>query len=205
MILTTANLQAKNLLAGCCLADYGIKYVQALNLGDYDLAECIMAKMRELYFLRKALCRFVPAAELAPSWTYLISSFPSSFTGTRQIFIDGVAISEELSFTNATRAEQGVALTGNVNIYQNNYVASLTVTSFTLTSVLSGTTNNGLEITVSTNGGTPVSGGVLAGGADQWCLTDAQALSIVRKIDNLCGGCCGCNQNVTDDTLPRYV
>lgn len=202
MILTTANLQAKNLLAGCCLADYGIKYVQALNLGDYDLAECIMAKMRELYFLRKALCRFVPASELTPTVSAPYGSGPETgvfifYAGTEQI--SGVIT---LSATPGDIAiNTGIA---SINSYQTHYIASTENSEFILTSTVPGTTDNGVVITL-TNNGAVYATGTLAGGADQWCMTDAQALSIVRKIDNLCGGCCGCNQNVTDDTLPRYV
>lgn len=206
MNLTSTNIDNRLLLAKCCFADYAIKRLEKVNIGDNEQAKCYLSKMKQLYYSMQALNQFVPAAELAPYWTYyLISLFPSSFTGTRQVFIDGVAISEELSFTNATRPAQMVSIASNINTYQTDYIASFTSTSFTLTSVLSGTTNNGLEITASVDGATPVSFGVLAGGSDQWCLTDTQAKKILDNIDELCGCPCGDCDDILDDTLPRYI
>ena len=209
MILTSANIQAKYLLSGCCLADLGIKYVQALNLGDYDLQECIMDQMKELYFLRKAICDFVPADELTPSITGNFSSLGSMVDGTIVLYVNDVQISSSMVFSNTPRLDAMLAIVADVNQYQTEYIASYnydsgsSTISLTITSTVPGTTQNGYIVALVYNGSSV--SGPLAGGTTQWCLTDTQALSIIKKIEDLCNNCCGCNDNILNDNLPKYV
>lgn len=206
MNLTTSNIENRLMLGHCCYADYAIKYLEKQNIGDLQQASCYMNKMRQLYFSMEALNQFTPSAELAPSWTYILTSYPSSFTGTRALYVGGVQISNVLTFVASTRAQQAVIIANDINLYQSDYEVMITPTTFNITSVLSGTTNNGLEVTASTDGGTPVSVGVLSGGLNQWCLDDTKAELILENIDELCGCPCGdCDGSILDDTLPRYV
>lgn len=205
MNFTSTNIENRLLLAKCCFADLAIDYLQKKNIGDKEQYGCLLKKMKQLYCSIEALNCFTPSAELAPSWTYAFTSFTSNFTGTRTLYIDGVQISDEVSFVAATKPQQGVAIAASINLYQTDYVATISSTNITITSILSGTTNNGLELTVSTDGGTPVSGGTLAGGADQWCLDDTKAQKILENIDQLCGCPCDCDDNILTDTIPRYI
>ncbi len=204
MNLTSTNIDNRLLLAKCCFADYAIKRLEKVNIGDNEQASCYLSKMKQLYYSMQALNQFVPAAELSPTVSISFSLFTANFTGTRQITVDGEELSAAVSFTNASAATQVALMINAINLYQSDYVASFSGSTFTITSVLSGTTNNGLETSLLTNGAVDVSG-YLAGGTDQWCLTDTQAKKILDNIDELCGCPCGDCDDILDDTLPRYI
>lgn len=203
MNLTSTNIDNRLLLAKCCFADYAIKRLEKVNIGDNEQANCYLSKMKQLYYSMEALNQFVPSAELAPSLLATIGT-GGTFSGTLQVLMDGVAISPIVTFVLASPAQQSVTMVSAINLYQTDYVAALSSSQATLTSVLSGTTNNGVIATLLKDG---VSYGTatLAGGTDQWCLSDTQAKKILDNIDELCGCPCDCDDNILDDTLPRYI
>ena len=203
MNLTSENIDNRLLLARCCYADYAINYLAKKNIGDNEQASCYLSKMKQLYYSMQALNQFVPAAELAPLVSIPIT-FAPSFTGTRQLFVDSEAISPAISFSAASSGQQAIAVMAQTNLYQSEYIASISGGDFIITSVLSGTTNNGALVSLATNG--VLSGAIaLAGGASQWCLNDTQAKKILENIDSLCGCPCGECDDLLDDTLPKYI
>lgn len=209
MNLTSTNIANGLLLAKCCYADYAIDYLQKRNIGDNEQASCYLSKMKQLYYSMQALNQFVPAAELAPTFSSLIYPNVSTLlTGSQTIYIDGVQISPLNTFSSQSYYSVLNQIVSSINIYQSNYLASISGAYVVLTSILSGTTNNGYEVSiVQTFNGTSFSGviGTLSGGTEQWCLTDTKAKKIIENIDQLCGCPCGDCDDILDDTLPRYI
>lgn len=204
MNLTSTNIANRLLLAKCCYADYAIDYLQKRNIGDNEQASCYLSKMKQLYYSMQALCQYVPASELAPTVSISFSLFTPNFSGTRQIFVDDEELSDEVTFSNASAATQVVEMLNAINLYQSDYIASFSGNTFTLTSTTTGTSDNGNEASLYTNGALDISGD-FAGGADQWCLDDTKAQKILDNIDQLCGCPCSDCDDLLTDTIPRYI
>ena len=119
MNLTSTNIDNRLVLARCCYADYAIKRLEKVNIGDNEQAKCYLSKMKQLYYSMQALNQFVPAAELAPYLTHTFTLI--GFTGTFTVYADGVQITDTLTFSNASPAQQAVSVVASLNTYQTDY------------------------------------------------------------------------------------
>jgi hypothetical protein len=215
MIITTENINNKILLAGCCLADKAVDYIQAVNLGDIDKQECLMEKMQNLVFLRKALCGYLPYSEAGArvSGAFNIGN-TSQNSKDVTMYLNGVQVAPTYTW-----------LAGGSNLYNAqiiadyiNSVQALITFSFSpiaenyvtarTNELGSGGDGDILEIVTVDINGTETITVTLSNGGVQPCLastTDALAKKLIASIDELCGCPCGCNKNIIDDTLPKYI
>ena len=215
MIITTDNINKKILLSSCCLADKAVDYLQAVNLGDIDKQECLMEKMQNLVFLRKALCGYLPYAEAgaAASGVFPIGE-PTSYTQVIDIYLNGVQVAPPFTLLAGGNSLYAIPLVADY--YNSNQslitfvLSTISPTFLTIRTNELGSAGDGdvVEIVTTTPIDTDTITATLSNGGYQWCLastTDALAKKLIAAIDELCGCPCGCNKNIIDDTLPKYL
>jgi len=212
MIITTDNINKKILLSSCCLADKAVDYIQAVNLGDIDKQECLMEKMQNLVFLRKALCGYLPYAEAGASYSGNIA--PNTLLQdniTLTFFVSGVLIATIVVPNGVAQSYVFTYVADQFNAQQTQFMASWDGENpyyITISSTLLGDLGNGLVIAIYKDGVFRTNITMGDNGGYQPCLastTDALAKKLIAAIDELCGCPCGCSKNIIDDNLPKYL
>lgn len=200
--LTSTNIANRLLLGRCCYADYAIDFLQKKNIGDNEQANCYLNKMKQLYYSMQALRQYIPSSELSSTTSSSFGSSPE--TGDFIFYADGEQISSEITISSTPGATAIITAVNDINLYQEDYIASVNSNIFTITSATSGSDYNGVVITLTRNGSLYATG-TLSGGGNQWCLDDTKAQKILDNIDQLCGCPCDCDDNILTDIIPKYI
>jgi len=207
MRLTSYNIALVRLKAGCCLSDMVGRMWQYMEEGDTENAQCVREKALILSGLIKTLCRWRPtiAEGYRRSATFTIDSgnYPIPFIAG-QITINGIPVSKT-SFMVLSGGNDdvfnGFAESVNCNTSSSDDIiqasASLLSGDITINAVYEGSLSPldsitatgiidapGVTVSATTTEEVPFLGAVPK------CLTDSQVLSIIGKIDELCG--CNC-------------
>jgi len=205
MRLTSYNIAAKRLKAGCCLAIHVENMWNYMEEGDMENAQCAREKALMLDALICTLGRWKPTITEGKS----ISATFTIDSGTYSIpFIAGpVTINGLLVGGNFVTYEDG-----NIGVFQSfqDSINGLVYPNDDSIQVSSTAVDNQITLDiVYINSLSPVSISahtIDSPGVDvsattseeedylgvPTCLTDAQVLSIIKKIDELCEAECGC-------------
>jgi hypothetical protein len=200
MRLTSLNIAKVRLKAGCCLSDMVDRMWAYMDEGDTENARCVREKALVLSGLIKALCRWRPTIVNAGRSTLVgeIESgtfpIPYLYAGTST---DGLPTSNPFMVLSGGNPEVVTALLDAINCFispNDDLVQTISVRrigpeKIEVTTDFAEGVNFLIadfpdEVTWSFSGGgesitnTP------------HCLTDSQVLSIIKKIDELCG--CNC-------------
>ena len=203
MRLTSYNMAVKILSARCCLASMVERMWAYMEDGDVENADCVREKALMLSGLIKAAKRWKPTVvEGYRVVTVFDYSDVTTSTPYYQSFqrINGMVVNPPFTaFGGTEKFVDGLIQANNCFISSNDDVVQFSVkknnnTSFTASVAISEPYDTlGNDGTIGTQTGsvavTPVSNDEFSGGTPK-CLTDAQILSVVGKIDELCG--CKC-------------
>jgi len=204
MRLTSYNIAAKRLKAGCCLAIHVENMWNYMEEGDMENAQCAREKAPMLDALICTLGRWKPtilegktitATYTIDSGNYPIPYIEGPFTanglliGGNFITYEGGNIGVFQSLQNSMN-ELVSPNNDSVQIYStainNQIIVDIVyIESMSPISIYGTSTGSGVVISATTSEeedylGVPT------------CLTDAQVLSIIKKIDELCEAECGC-------------
>jgi len=201
MRLTSYNIAAKRLKAGCCLAIHVENMWNYMEEGDMDSAQCAREKALMLDALICTLGRWkptIPTGYLLTSISVIDSgsyNFPffryyRTFNGmalNNPYWITGENNQDVLNLDNheinsfVSPNDDTVQLTSNV--YEGTRILEI-ISSEEYPNITSETSSENISLTSTYTSvehvGTP------------HCLTDTQVLSIIKKIDELCEAECGC-------------
>jgi hypothetical protein len=204
MRLTSYNIAAKRLKAGCCLAIHVENMWGYMEEGDIVNAQCAREKALMLDSLICTLARWKPtilsgktqsATFTINSGNYTIPFLSGSVTingllvggnfityegGNNDVFTSFQDSVNSLISPNDDTVQVSSLAVGNQNTLEIIYVDSLSPLSISADTL----SNN---VTVSAT----VTNEVDYIGVPS-CLTDLQVLSIIKKIDELCEAECGC-------------
>jgi hypothetical protein len=201
MRLTSYNIAAKRLKAGCCLAIHVENMWRYMEEGDMVNAQCAREKALMLDALISTLGRWKPTIatgykttfiSIIESGTYVFPFFvyyrmlngmallnPYWVTGNDNQDVLNTDMCQINSFVSPN--DDTVKLTSNV--YDGVLIWTI-ISPEQITSIESSTSVNNIvhnsTLTDEEHVGVPP------------CLTDAQVLSIIKKIDELCEAECGC-------------
>jgi hypothetical protein len=203
MRLTSYNMAVKILSARCCLASMVERMWAYMEDGDVENADCVREKALMLSGLIKAAKRWKPT--VVEGYENVIDFNLSSTTHPSPFIVDSISINglkivpRFIAYGGTQDVVAKQIRSGNCYISPNDDLISVRYSKVnnerfvmsivskdpleTLDAVNSGGASgvpvvNFIKNNVSFSGGTPK------------CLTDAQILSIVGKIDELCG--CKC-------------
>lgn len=204
MRLTSYNIAAKRLKAGCCLAIHVENMWGYMEEGDMVNAQCAREKALMLDSLICTLARWKPTilSGKTQSATFTIDSgnytipFLSGSVTINGLLVGGNFVTYEGSnndvFTsfqdsvnslispNDDTVQVSSLAVGNQNTLEMIYVDSLSPLSISAETLSSGVTVSATVTNEVNYTGVPS------------CLTDLQVLSIIKKIDELCEAECGC-------------
>jgi hypothetical protein len=203
MRLTSYNMAVKILSARCCLASMVERMWAYMEDGDVENADCVREKALMLSGLIKAAKRWKPT--IVEGYENVIDFNLSSTTHPSPFIVDSISINglkvvpRFIAYGGTQDVVTKQIRSGNCYISMNDDLISVRHSKVnndrfvmsivskdpldTLDAVNSGGASgvpvvNFIKNNVSFSGGTPK------------CLTDAQILSVVGKIDELCG--CKC-------------
>jgi len=201
MRLTSYNIAAKRLKAGCCLAIHVENMWGYMEEGDMVNAQCAREKALMLDALICTLGRWKPT--IATGYKYTSIGVVNSGSYTFPFFVyyrtfNGIALINPYWITGEDNQDvlnldmyeinsfvspndDTVQLTSNV--YEGTVIWTI-ISAEEYPDILSGTTTNNVSLTYVATSEEHV--GVPP------CLTDLQVLSIIKKIDELCEAECGC-------------
>lgn len=205
MRLTTLNIRRKALLAGCCMSDLMARYWEYIEDGDTKKADCALNKALKLDALRKTLLRWSPQIE-DPKYvtvTYTINSGNYSFPfSMSQFTVDGINVIDPVYVHSGNNLEVWEDSIASINgfVSPNDDVVQVSA------ELLSESPVSGKLTVVYDSDLSPVSlmGSGLTGGVTATItvsteadyeypsssITNAQMLSVIKKIDEICG--CNC-------------
>lgn len=201
MRLTTLNIRKRYLLAGCCMADYMTDHWNYLEEGNIEKAECVLTKSLKLDALRKTLLRWYPVIDGAKyvtktveidsgnyvfpfnveyfkvngmdisDWTYLYNGDNEAVFDEAACSINGfVSSNDDLIQVYAEKTESSPVTIFLRIVYDSDQSPVSFQSGSSFTSVTTSTTT-----TTEADYTYP-----------RECLTDAQVLSVIKKIDELC-------------------
>jgi hypothetical protein len=204
MRLTSYNIAAKRLKAGCCLAIHVENMWGYMEEGDMVNAQCAREKALMLDSLICTLARWKPtilsgktqsATFTINSGNYTIPFLSGSVTingllvggnfvtyegGNNDVFTSFQDSVNSLISPNDDTVQVSSLAVGNQNTLEIIYVDSLSPLSISAETLSSGVTVSATVTNEVNYIGVPS------------CLTDLQVLSIIKKIDELCEAECGC-------------
>jgi hypothetical protein len=204
MRLTSYNIAAKRLKAGCCLAIHVENMWGYMEEGDMVNAQCAREKALMLDSLICTLARWKPtilsgktqsATFTINSGNYTIPFLSGSVTingllvggnfvtyegGNNDVFTSFQDSVNSLISPNDDTVQVSSLAVGNQNTLEMIYVDSLSPLSISAETLSSGVTVSATVTSEVNYIGVPS------------CLTDLQVLSIIKKIDELCEAECGC-------------
>lgn len=204
MRLTSYNIAAKRLKAGCCLAIHVENMWGYMEEGDMVNAQCAREKALMLDSLICTLARWKPtilsgktqsATFTIDSGNYTIPFLSGSVTingllvggnfvtyegGNNDVFTSFQDSINNLISPNDDTVQASSLAVGNQNTLEMIYVDSLSPLSISAETLSSGVTVSATVTSEVNYIGVPS------------CLTDLQVLSIIKKIDELCEAECGC-------------
>lgn len=204
MRLTSYNMAVKILHAKGCFADMVERMWAYMEEGDTENAQCVREKALGLYALLETVGRWKPTIVDGYITEAIIDLLPVTHPPAfmvGEITVGGLAVSNGFVAYDGTAGAvvDGTVCSFNRFISLNDDLISVTYRKVGPTS-LSGMVISAALFTAftSTNsGGTSGSPSSISisnnqpfSGAQPHCLTDAQILSIIGKIDELCG--CNC-------------
>lgn len=204
MRLTSYNIAAKRLKAGCCLAIHVENMWRYMEEGDMVNAQCAREKALMLDALICTLKRWHPTIleGKTQSVTFTIDSgtYPIPFI-SGPVMVNGLLVggnfvtyeggnddvfhSFQDSINNTVSPNDdsihvSSLSVGNQNTLTVNYIDSLSPLTIFAETLSSGVTVSATFTDEEDYVGVPT------------CLTDTQVLSIIKKIDELCEAECGC-------------
>lgn len=199
MRLTTYNIRSKYLLAGCCLSEYMERYWTYLEEGELKKADCARKKALKLDALRNTLLRFSPSIANAKRKVVTATvtagtiSFPHSVEG---ITVNGINIMDPIYFHTGTNLSVFEGVANNINNRISNeddrVQATIDVSQSPLKATFTFTYEEDMSPPVFgvSSFGVGLTATYAFGSEEDYvfgsCLTDAQILKVVGKIDELC-------------------
>ena len=202
MRLTSYNVAIKILHAKGCFADLVDRMWTYMEEGDIDRAQCAREKALGMYALIETAKRWKPTIENAKTLTATFSITAGSYTTpliSSKAVVNGIDISGPLSVIGGGNQEVFDKFTDIIDgfLSKNDDILQVSAQEGLSTSILTAVYDESLSpLSISTglNGfGVTVAVSVSAEAdldTEPLCLTDAQILSVIEKINELCE--CNC-------------
>ena len=214
MRLTSYNIAIKRHKAGCCLSELVERMWGYMEQGDTENAECVRQKALMLNGLIDVLCRWKPTIEsgfitqLSTNYSTVVYPDPfihqsTLFNGINSVspfFAYGQSSGAFIAFGDSDEVVNCYAHAANSWISLSDDILQITMertapfqflTTFISTSPLTGLTSNQSSVISGFPGGVVVVDNVAFSSVQVNCLTNEQVLSVIGKIDELCG-CAPC-------------
>lgn len=199
MRLTSYNMAVKILSARCCLASMVERMWAYMEDGDVENADCVREKALMLSGLIKAAKRWKPTIVEGYENVLDVDSSPVTHPSpfiVDNISADGISISNRfIAYGGTTGLVSKLITSGNCYISPNDDLISVRYSKINneryVIKILSKEPLTDLDyVTSGGASGVPVvnfiKNNVPFSGGTPKCLTDAQILSVVGKIDELC-------------------
>lgn len=203
MRLTTLNIRKKYLLAGCCMANYMTDHWNYIEEGNIEKANCSLTKALKLDALRGTLLRYNPVikdAKFIKSTTTITAgsfTYPYSYNA---LYVNGIEVanpqyihtaSSNFEVLKKTSCSINGLISGNDDVVDVSIEVSESPSVQSVLTVIYNEDQSPVTITVDQDGGSGVTSTVTTTDEADYtypaqCLTEAQILSVIRKIDELC-------------------
>lgn len=203
MRLTSYNMAVKILHAKGCLADMVDRMWGYMEEGDAIKAQCAREKALGMYALIETASRWSPTiTDGKEMYSHIVIASVNQPQLTEELIINGIKISYGNVYINDIDDSDAVlhwSDTINGFISENDDIIQLSIFNTTPTGVSSITrtsmpeiyaSSNDIQYLFTTNDIEPTSVTTDFEGNEPLCLTDAQILSVIEKIDELCK--CNC-------------